>query len=146
MYPDIDISGYIQIHPGYIQMYPRYIQIYPDTSGIYPDISEYIRIYPDTSGMYPDISGYIRDVSGYIRDVSTSGYIWIHLDISGIPRLGGNHYKSNHYHLSFPSRSRNSPSCSRNCLRSQGQTIPMALDWTRASGTGPKSFESMLFL
>jgi hypothetical protein len=32
--------------------------------------------------MYPDISG-------YIRDVSTSGYIWIHLDISGIPRLGG---------------------------------------------------------
>jgi hypothetical protein len=64
----------------------RYIRIYLDTSGINPgyirDISRYIRIHPDKSGMYPD-------TSGYIRDISISEYIWIYLDISGIPRLGG---------------------------------------------------------
>jgi hypothetical protein len=63
-------------------MYPGYIRIYPDTSGKYPIISGYIRIYPDTSGMYPDISG-------CIRDISITGYVWIYLDIFGIPRLGG---------------------------------------------------------
>jgi hypothetical protein len=65
-------------------------------SRIYPDKSEciqihpgYIRIYPDTSEYIWDVFGYTRDISGYIRDVSISGYIWIYLDISGIPRLGG---------------------------------------------------------
>jgi hypothetical protein len=70
-------------------MYPGYIQIYPDTFGIYPDISGYIQIHPNISGYIRDVSGYIRDISGYIQDVSTSGFMWIHLDISGIPRLGG---------------------------------------------------------
>jgi hypothetical protein len=42
MYPDIDISGYIQMNP---------------------DVSGYI---PDVSGYIPDVSGYIPDVSGYI--------------------------------------------------------------------------------
>jgi hypothetical protein len=79
MYLDGDISGYIQIHSGYIRIYTGYIRIYPDTSGIFPDKSGYIR----------DVSGYIRDISRYIWDISISGYVWIYLDISGIPRLGG---------------------------------------------------------
>jgi hypothetical protein len=57
-----------ELDPLYPQPWnPGYIQINPDVSGY-----RYIRIYPDISRMYSDISK----------------YIWIHLDISGIPRLG----------------------------------------------------------
>jgi hypothetical protein len=93
--------GYIQINPDvsgcrYIPDVSGYI---PDVSGYIPDVSGYIRMYSDISGYIPDVSGYIRMYPGYIRiyprciwiypDISKSGYIWIYLDISGIPRLGG---------------------------------------------------------
>jgi hypothetical protein len=88
---NLDVSGY-----RYIWIYPDTSRIYPDVSRIHPDISKYIRdisgyiqIHPNISGYIWDVSGYIWDISGYIWDVSTSGYIWIYLDISGIPRLGG---------------------------------------------------------
>jgi hypothetical protein len=53
----------------------RFIRIYPECIWIFLDVYRYIRIYPKCIWIYPDIS--------------ISGYIWIYLDICGIPRLGG---------------------------------------------------------
>jgi hypothetical protein len=87
---NLDVSGY-----RYVRIYLDTSGIYPDVSGIHPDIfryirdiSGYIRINPNISGYIRDVSGYIRDISGYIPDVSTSGYIWIHLDVWGFQGWG----------------------------------------------------------